>query len=946
MSGQPSFRTSPHRPNRPRPAAAHPARAAALGLLLLAWIAAGPAALAAQAAPAGSQLQPLQIENYREWRTISDESISPDGRWVMWGYRQLLTDDVLHIAELDGARTFTVEGADRARFSDDGRWAAWRLSPSVTEIRRLEADRRPVQRRIELRRLDDGESRIWETATSFEFVAGGRHLLIRKVRGEGWPSARGDDLLLHDLEAGTEELLAAVSDHAFDEEGGRLAFVVETGDREGNGLHLIDLSTGVRRTLDSAPMRYERLRWSDDGSTLAVLRGVTPDGMVQRENALLVFTELDRAEPRRLELDPSGDNGIPEGMVLSEFQALSFNDASDRVFLGVREQEAEPEAAPRGVRRPDVHVFHWNDDRIQTVQQSQAASDRRRTWRAVVHLPTMQFIQLADEEMSGIQITADGRWGVGSDDRAYVSDWEESRSDLYQVDLETGERVLFAEEQGRTLGLSPHSSHFLYWRDGQVRVRDFEAGSDRTLTAGAPVSFVDTGFNRVGTPPPFGVAGWTADGGAVILEHEHDLWLQPLDGGTATNLTGGFGEEQGIRLRVERLDPSERTVDLSRPILLRGFGTRTKASGYFRLDPSGRGGGAGTVVELIWEDRWISSPTRAARADRLLFTRETFREFPDLEVSDLEFRGARRLTEANPQQAGYRWGERILFDFEGPDGVTLQGTLAVPDGWVPGERLPMLVNFYEQNSQNLHRYQVPRHAHRPSFSGYVSRGYLVMQPDIHFRTRTTHDDMLESVEAAVRRVIELGYADPERVGLNGHSFSGGGSAYIAGRSNMFAAVVAGAAPINLRSEFNQLFSGSGQNNHRYDIHGQGRYGTDPYTDLELYIEQSPITHVPTMDTPMIYLHGEDDAVVEYLQGMELYNAARFLRKPLIFLSYPGEGHGLSRLENQLDFQIRIGQFYDHYLKGAPAPDWLTGGVPLLERDQRRVVPDELLVPPS
>jgi dipeptidyl aminopeptidase/acylaminoacyl peptidase len=184
------------------------------------------------------------------------------------------------------------------------------------------------------------------------------------------------------------------------------------------------------------------------------------------------------------------------------------------------------------------------------------------------------------------------------------------------------------------------------------------------------------------------------------------------------------------------------------------------------------------------------------------------------------------------------------------------------------------------------------------------------------------------------KVVELGYADPARVGLHGHSYSGGGASYIATRSKAFAAIVAGAAPINLVSEFNQLFRGTGQNNHQYDIYGQGRYGSNPYDDFERYWQQSPISGVTTMDTPLLYMHGDDDQIVEYLQGMEFYNALRFNRKPVIFLSYPGEGHGLTKLENQLDFQQRmLEQFYGHYLKGERVDEtvstlraarWITG----------------------
>ena len=188
--------------------------------------------------------------------------------------------------------------------------------------------------------------------------------------------------------------------------------------------------------------------------------------------------------------------------------------------------------------------------------------------------------------------------------------------------------------------------------------------------------------------------------------------------------------------------------------------------------------------------------------------------------------------------------------------------------------------------------------------------------------------MLDCVTAATRKVIEMGYADPDRIALLGGSFSGGGSAFIATQTDMFAAVVSRAAPINLAGEFNILFSGSGQNNHSYDIYGQGRYGTNPFDDFELYREQSPITHVQDMNTPLLYLHGKLDGSVEYLQGMELYNALRFLGKPIIFLSYPDEGHNLRRYENQLDFTTRKWEFLNHHLKGEPAPDWMTKGVPL------------------
>ena len=151
---------------------------------------------------------------------------------------------------------------------------------------------------------------------------------------------------------------------------------------------------------------------------------------------------------------------------------------------------------------------------------------------------------------------------------------------------------------------------------------------------------------------------------------------------------------------------------------------------------------------------------------------------------------------------------------------------------------------------------------------------------------------------------------------------------------MFSAIAHGAAPINLVSEFNQLFVGSGQNNHSYDIYGQGRYATNPYDDFQRYWDESPISGVQNMNTPVLYLHGESDPTVNWEQGLEWYNALRFLGKPIIWLSYPDEGHGLRKLQNRVDFQYRLRQFFNHHLRGEPAPEWMTDGVPYLDKERR------------
>lgn len=894
---------------------------AVLAALLVASALATPAI-----AQSSGDKRPLTIADYRLWRTIADERISDDGRWVAWTYEQVRADDELDVRDVRTGVTHTVPRGSNPELSSDGAWLAFTVSPPFAEADKLRRDGKDVPLEVGLMELATGETRRWDDAATFGFAEGSSHFYVKKAAPDDDADHEGTDLILRNLREGYEELIGSVAEAAFNETGTHLAYTVDAAGRDGNGLYLVDLANGSRRALDNAEERYARLSWSEDGTAVAVLRGDAPDGKVERENAVVSVTGIGAGPGTRVVLPP-GHGGLRAGWVVSEDGDVVWNDDATIVFVGTKAQQDELEEwSDDDLPLADVNIWHWADDRIQAQQQRQATRDRARTYVAAVHVGERRLVQLADELMSTVEVASNGRWAIGRDDHDYVSDWKPDLADYYRIDTRTGERTRVLEAQLRTLGLSPDGNHYLYWKDGQVRDYRIPEGRHVTLTASAPVDFTNQEFDRFGEKPPYGVGGWTADGKAVLLYGRYDVWRQPLDGSAATDLTQGRGTADEVRFRVVRTDRDEEAIDLGRPLLLEAYGEWTKKSGFYELS-------RGKLTELAWEDKRFGRPTKAADADRYLLTVQSFTEFPDLWVSGRDFGRRERVTTANPQQDEFKWGHRILFDYTNDDGVPLQGTLAIPDDYVPGQKLPMVVRFYEKYSQDLHAYPTPEYRHQPNFAGLVSNGYLLMQPDVHFRIGSSHSDMLECVEAAVRKVIELGYADPDKVGLSGHSYSGGGSAYIATRSKMFAAIAHGAAPINLVSEFNQLFVGSGQNNHSYDIYGQGRYATDPYRDFDLYWSQSPISGVENMDTPVLYLHGEADPTVNWEQGLEWYNALRFLEKPIIWLSYPDEGHGLSKLENRIDFQYRLQDFFDHYLKGAPAPDWMTNGVPYIDKDR-------------
>ena len=932
-------------------------------------------------AVAGAQTKKvLNLEDYGRWSRINSAAISPNGKWGTFTYAPNEGEPTLHVKALDGDKDYTVSlgtagGAGRAggaagrgggggnapMFSDDSKFIAYYVNPADrTAGRGGRGGGAPPGGRgaapqagaptaapaatghLELLNLATGEKTAIGNATSWKFAAGSHWLAAKLAKAQADAKHNGTDLVLRDLSAGTNRLIGSVGLFDFDDAGKLLAYTVDAADKLGNGVYLLDPASGEAKQLNAMAADYDQLTWSDKGTNLAVLRGEKPKDMKHKDNVLLSWTNVGGANVKAVTYEPA-KAAFPKGMVLSEYTAPRWSKDGSRVFVGVKMQEPEIPAADS--IKANVDVWHWKDTQPQSVQIVQLQQLRRATLPGVVMLESGKFVQLGNDSMRTVAVAANGAIGIGRDDAAYRGEvaWGGSRADLYKVDIATGARTLIEKGLSRTYGTSPDSKWFLYLHNKQVKSFNVATGKSTVLDASLTrlKSFINEDDDHAYELPIWGVGGWSKDGSSVLLYDKFDVYQVPLDGGKATNLTRGVGRAQSVQFRVVRFDApaggggrggrgggggadaEDEGVDLAKPITLSAYGDRTKKSGYWQVKAGSE------PTPLVWVDKNIGAVAKADSSDRIIFTQQDFNEFPDYWTANTSFASPKIVTDANPFLSEYTWGsKKVLIDYTTSKGHKLQGTLLLPPDYQPGKKYPMLVEFYEIMSNTHHNFSFPTYSNSPQLSTYASNGYLVFQPDMVYEIGKPGTSAVDCMTSAVKKVIELGYADPKRIGLLGHSWSGYQSSYIVTQTDMFAAVVTGAPPTNLVSFYDELYKSTGTVQQGITTVGQVRMGAGvtPWNSHDLYEQQSPIFHVRNIKTPLLILQGMEDGAVDYVEGLQFFNAARNQGKQVILLSYPGEAHNLTNRDNQKDFTVRMKQFFDHYLMDKPAPTWMVEGL--------------------
>jgi len=739
------------------------------------------------------------------------------------------------------------------------------------------------------------------------------------------------------MKNGKERVFAGVTDYVLSKDSRILVFKREAAE---------NMQTVNRVDLDGNSMIVAHVIWQGNaasgfildkpGRQLAFIAGNDKD--TGDEKAIWYYNaNMDKALPLANRKSPGMDGLEIEGL-------SSFNIDGKRLFFTLKES-AGAAVAPKGVQ---VDIWSYRDAKLQSQQLAERKAGYARpyfgsgNYAAVMNITAgvVTRLQQDDEEWWPIRNSHNDDWGLVTKriGDKWEADWSlPARPRYYLVSTRSGER----KEVGIPFnGISP-AGKYLVGDDGLGNFFTYELSTHiiRDITSSIPVPAGDAGFDKPFLSAHRGLeflGEWLVNDAGMLLYDRYDIWqADPQGVKPPVNLTNGYGRRNNIVFRL--IGDEHRTWHRGERLILDAFDNRNKQNGFYGMilgkaqDPVMLT--MGPYVYYARSRFYLDGerPVRARDTAIYLVRRGSVTASPNY-FRTTDFRQFFPLSHVNPEKR-YNWLQGELVDFITLDGRKEQGILYKPENFDSSKRYPVIVHYYETMSERLHQYC------RPGFSDgdinipwFTSRGYLVFTPDIHYTIGAAGQSAYHTIVAAGAYLSRLPFVDARKMGLSGHSFGGYETNYIITHTSMFAAACADAGAVNLIGSWGSYERNVGFSLHHLHESSYYRMGALPWQQPELYVKNSPVFQVGEVTTPVLIINNKLDAVVHFAQGVQFFTGLCRLGKKAWLLQYEGEQHSLLDRNNKLDLTVRVSQFFDYYLKGAPAREWVVGEEPARRKE--------------
>ena len=866
----------------------------------------------------------LTVDDLVTWQRITDREISDNGKWVACKMEPWEGDATVYLYAAQGQETATFSPADKFAFSASSGYLVVTQTPGKSTVDSLKVlktkeDKMPMNTLVIYSVA--GKKETIDSLKTFKLADEADWIAYQRGR-------KDSTLYVRSLDGSKTFQFPTVTDFQFAKKSGMLYY---TSAAEGEaGIFTLNPEKGSPALIKEGKGVFKQTTFDEKGERLAFLYCADKDSSYK---ALSLWLSEHNAPAK--EIATRGNKAFPAEWVINENGMLQFSKSASRLLFGTSPEPRQKDTTQLAENRPNVQVWSWDEPVQYTVQNYNKEKDLKKSYQAVYNLGNGSIFQLANEELPNIQLGNEGDAALAllSTSRPYSlsSMWEaRTRSDYYTVSLDNGERKQIAQADYGRFRLSPQGKYAYWYGETDSCWYTIALAEGKRYRLTTPESFPawDEENDVPNHPYAHGAAGWTANDQNLLIYDRYDIWkFDPTAATSPINLTVN-GRKEKLSYRLEQLDKEARFIDLGKPQLLKGFNETTKGYGFYNARLSA----PAAPKTLLAGNYMLRSINKAKNTDDVIYTMETFQQYPDIHYSTLAFKKSVQLTHGDKQQEGFIWGTAELVSWISLDGRPLEGVVYKPANFDPNKKYPMMVNFYERNSETLYNYRMPEpHRSTIDYHLYNSNEYVIFNPDIRYVDGYPGESCYNCLMPGITMMIAKGYINEKGIGAQGHSWGGYQVAYLATRTNLFSAIESGAPVVNMFSAYGGIRWGSGMARSFQYEHTQSRLGATPWSSPLRYLENSPLFTMDKVQTPILIMHNDADGHVPWYQGIEYFVAMKRLGKPCWLLNYTGEPHWPMHMANRIDFQRRMFQFFNHYLKNQKMPKWMSEGVPAVEQ---------------
>ena len=897
-----------------------------------------------------SQKKVLDHTVYDNWKSLTYTNVSDNGEVVAALIAPQEGDTTLFIKKTEAksskpGNSVTYERITSYRLSTDGRWTVSLIKATLAERRqaRIEKKNKEDMPQDSLLIIDNLTFESYKIPgvksfkTANEFNSHITYTVSSPKDSVKNSTKQKDVLILRNLFTQEEDSFRNSKEHIFNKYGNSFVVIIEPDKKDTTDYKRVvfkDLELNNFITISSDPLEYKSLAFNEQGNKLAYLATADTSKIIQKAYDIRYYTA---GADSAIIIADINTKGLPTNWLFNENASPSFSKDGTRILVGAAPPKVPKDTTIVDFEMAELDIWHWQDLIIQPQQLKELKSEENRTYLGLIYTDLKdEFIPLASENMpyASVSNEGNGQFALIWSNLPYLleSQWDlSSKTDVNILDLENNNLM----EVGKPINGRPSFSplgNYIYWWDDDVKhwlSHDNRSGVIKNITEDIEVNFWDEKNDVPRAPGSYGVASWGENDEFILINDMFDIWkIYPSGIKKSVNITLGKGRTDSLTFRYVNLDREKRYIESGDELLLSAFNNISKERGYYTLKQSGRN----PLQERVMDKFDFTGLLKAKDSDLMLFQKSNFNTSPDLHITSNLWKSSSKLTDINPQMNNYNWGTAELFSWTSFANVPLEGIIYKPEDFDPSKKYPVMIYFYEKHSDNLYSYITPAPSRSTiNIPFFVSRGYVVFTPDIDYTVGQPGKDAYNSIVAGAEELRKFDWVDAENMAIQGQSWGGYQVAYLVTKTKMFKAAGSGAPVSNMTSAYGGIRWGTGRSRQYQYEKTQSRIGSTLSDSLDLYIKNSPVFFVKDIETPLLIMHNDKDGAVPWYQGIEMYMSMRRLGKPVWMLQYNNEDHNLIHRRNTKDLAIRLQQFFDHYLKGEPAPVWMTRGVPATDK---------------